>query len=109
MLSKESLQNTTVIAIVGALGLGLVSWSGVHLYIYFCAHPGVLGFLQSLVTMDSSPCQALFGLIAHSQMMYGVTIASLVCAIISFLGSCCAVDSPQCIPCQPCKKSEKTS
>ena len=90
MLSKESLQNTTVIAIVGALGLGLVSWSGVHLYIYFCAHPGILGFLQSLVTMDSSLCQALLSLVTHSQILYSATISSLLVGSLSFIVSCCA-------------------
>ena len=83
-----------------ALGLGFVAWSGTQMYVLFCAPAGFSGFLQSLVTMDSSPCQALFGLIGHSQMMYGVTIASLVCAAISFLGSCCAVDQQVCPPCQ---------
>lgn len=90
MLSKESFHNTTLISILGALGLGFISWSGVHLYIYFCAQNGILGFLQSLMTMDSSLCQALLSLVTNSQLLYSATISSLLVAGLSFIVSCCA-------------------
>jgi hypothetical protein len=90
MFSKESLQNTTAIAVLGAVGLGFVSWSGVHLYIYFCAQNGLLGFIQSLVTMDSSLCQALLSLVTNSQLLYSATISSLLVGALSFIVSCCA-------------------
>ena len=105
MLSRTSLRNTSAFTFMTAIGLGFVAWSGTQVYVLFCAPAGFTGFFQSLVTMDSSPCQAVFHLIAHSQMMYSVTIASLVCALISFLGSLCAVDRETCPPCPPCVAS----
>lgn len=106
MLSRASLQNTSALTIVTALGLGFLAWGGTHAYIYFCAPAGLTGFLQSLVTMDSSPCQALFALITHSHTLYTATVASLLCAAITFVSSYCARATP---PCPPCDASRKTS
>ena len=94
MFSKETLQNTTFLSITSALALGFLAWSSTQIYVTFCAPAGVVGFLQSLVTMDSSPCQALFAVIAHSQTLYAATVASLLFAVIGFVGSCMASNAP---------------
>jgi hypothetical protein len=90
MLSRETFQNTTVLAVCSAIALGFISWSGIHIYVYFCAHSGITGFLQSLVTMDSSLCQALLSLVTNSQLLYSATISSLLVGSLSFIISCCA-------------------
>lgn len=94
MFTRESLQNTSVLAVSTAVGLAFVAWSGTQVYVMFCAPSGFTGFLQSLVTMDSSPCQALFAVIGHSQTLYAATVASLLFAFISLIGSCMASNAP---------------
>ncbi len=88
-MSRESLQSSSVLAVSSAVGLAFVAWSGTQMYVVYCAPSGFFGFVQSLVTMDSSPCQALFAVINHSQTLYSATIASLLVAFVSFLGSFC--------------------
>jgi hypothetical protein len=90
LISREVLQSSSVLAVSSALGLAFVAWSGTQMYVVYCAPSGIFGFVQSLVTMDSSPCQALFSVINHSQSLYSATVASLMVAFISFLGSFCA-------------------
>ena len=94
MLSRQSLRNSSVLAIASALGLAFVAWSGTQVYVLFCAPWGWTGFLQSLVTMDSSPCQALFAVISHTQTLYAATVASLLFAVFTFLTSCVAGAEP---------------
>jgi hypothetical protein len=90
MFSRESLQNSSLMAVLTALGLAFLAWGGTQLYVNFCAPSGFSGFLLSLVTMDSSPCQALFAVVAHTQILYSAMIGSLLFAIIGGLGSCMA-------------------
>ena len=90
LITRESLQSSSIITLTSAVGLAFVAWSGTHTYVVFCAPSGFYGFIQSLVTMDSSPCQALFQVISHSQTLYSATIASLLFAFITFMGSFCA-------------------
>jgi hypothetical protein len=100
MFTRESLQNTTFLSLTSALALGFIAWSSTQIYVTFCAPSGVVGFFQSLVTMDSSPCQAIFALIGHSQVLYAATIASLLVGCISFISSCCARKyESKCPPC----------
>jgi hypothetical protein len=89
-MSREVLQSSSALAVSSAVGLAFVAWSGTQLYVVYCAPSGVFGFVQSLVTMDSSPCQALFSVIHHSQSLYSATIGALLFAFISFLGSFCS-------------------
>ena len=90
LITREALQSSSVLTVTSALGLAFVAWSGTQMYVVFCAPSGFYGFVQSLVTMDSSPCQALFQVINHSQTLYSATIASILFAIIAYLGSFCA-------------------
>lgn len=100
MFSRQSLQNTTFLSFTSALALGFIAWGSTQVYVTFCAPSGMVGFFQSLVTMDSSPCQAIFSLIAHSQVLYASTITSLLVACISFVTSFCARHhEPVCPPC----------
>ena len=94
MISRETLQNTSTLAVGTAIGLAFVAWSGTQLYVMLCAPSGIGGFFVSLVTMDSSPCQALFAVIAHSQTLYAATVASLLFAFVGFIGSCMASNAP---------------
>jgi hypothetical protein len=66
-----------------ALLLGGVAWSSTQVYANYCVPPGFTGFLQSLVTMDSSPCQAVFALIQHSNTLYASMITAMLFAIFS--------------------------
>jgi hypothetical protein len=90
LISREALQSSAVLSVTSAVGLAFVAWSGTQMYVVYCVPSGVFGFVQSLVTMDSSPCQALFSVIHHSQTLYSATIGALLVAFISFLGSFCA-------------------
>lgn len=90
MFSRESLQNSSCLAVLTAFGVAFIAWSGTQLYVLYCAPSGFQGFMMSLVTMDSSPCQALFSIISHSQILYSVMVASLVYAIFGGLASCVA-------------------
>ena len=94
MFSREALQNSSVLAFGTAIGLAFVAWSGTQLYVMLCAPSGIGGFFVSLVTMDSSPCQALFAVISHSQTLYAATVASLLFAFVGFIGSCMASHAP---------------
>jgi hypothetical protein len=101
LLSRETLQSNSIMMVTSALGLAFVAWSGTHTYVMFCAPSGIMGFIQSLVTMDSSPCQALFSVINHSQTLYSATVGALLVGIISFLGSFCARPNVQIPPKRP--------
>lgn len=94
MVNRESLQQTGILAWTSALGLGFVAWSGTQIYVMMCAPPGVLGFFQSLITMDSSPCQAIFSLISHGQTLYAGMIGALLLGVVSFLASLFAQTAP---------------
>ena len=74
-------------ALLTSVGLGALSWTSLHLYVHVCSPPGLSGFLVSLVTMDSTPCQALFTIISHSQILYAGMVASLLYAFIAFISS----------------------
>lgn len=94
LLTRETLRSTSVLSISTAFGLAFIAWGGTQVYVVFCAPSGIIGFFQSMVTMDSSPCQALFSIVGHTQTLYGATIASLLFAFISFIGSCIASTTP---------------
>jgi hypothetical protein len=74
-------------AILTAISLGALSWCSLHMYVTICAPAGITGFLTSLVTMDSTPCQALFTIISHSQLLYAGMIASLLYALFNTITS----------------------
>ena len=97
MFSRESLQNSSLFAVLTSLGLAFIAWSGTQLYATYCAPSGLSGFFMSLVTMDSTPCQALFSIISHSQILYSAMIASLLFAIFGGLASCVS-SSQQTLP-----------
>ncbi len=90
MFTRESLQNSSLMAVLTAIGLAFIAWSGTQLYVTYCAPSGLTGFLMSLVTMDSSPCQALFSIVSHSQTLYSAMIASLLFALFGGMASCMA-------------------
>lgn len=66
-----------------ALFLGGMAWGSTRIYANYCVPEGFTGFLQSLVTMDSSPCQAVFTLISHSNTMYASMITAMLFAMFS--------------------------
>jgi hypothetical protein len=101
IISRETLQSNSIMMITSAVGLAFVAWSGTHMYVMFCAPSGLFGFVQSLVTMDSSPCQALFSVIHHSQTLYSATVGALLVGFISFLGSFCVRPNVQVPPKRP--------
>jgi hypothetical protein len=67
-----------------ALFLAFVSWSSTQVYATYCVPPGLQGFITSLITMDSSPCQAVFALIAHSGTLYASMIAAVLFSAVAF-------------------------
>ena len=71
---------------VTAVGVGFVAYSATHTYMYFCAPSGVLGFIQSLVVMDSTFCQIMMGLIHHSQSLYGAMMVAFMFSLIGAMG-----------------------
>lgn len=66
-----------------ALFLGAMAWGSTRIYATYCVPEGFSGFLQSLVTMDSSPCQAVFALISHSNTLYASMITAMLFGIFS--------------------------
>lgn len=72
---------------VTAIGVGLIAWSGTHLYMCFCAPTGVWGFVQSLVVMDSTFCQMLMALIQHTQTIYRGLMIAFLFGIVGVIGS----------------------
>lgn len=68
-----------------ALGLGTIAWTSTRVYATYCVPAGFTGFLQSLVTMDSSPCQAVFALISHSHTLYASMIAAVLFGFLSLM------------------------
>jgi len=70
--------------LVTAVGVGFLAYSSTHLYMCFCAPQGVMGFVQSLVIMDSVFCQIIMAMIQHSQGIYKTL---LVAGFFSLLGA----------------------
>ena len=71
---------------ITAVGVGFVAYSATHTYICFCAPSGILGFIQSLVVMDSTFCQVLMGIIHHSQSLYGAMMIAFMFSLIGSMG-----------------------
>jgi hypothetical protein len=67
---------------VAALGVGFMAYTSTHLYVGFCAPLGFMGFIQSLIIMDSTFCQVLMGIISHSQSLYGAMMVGLLFSIM---------------------------
>jgi hypothetical protein len=67
---------------VAAVGVGFMAYSSTHLYVGFCAPLGFMGFIQSLIIMDSTFCQVLMGIISHSQSLYGAMMVGLLFSIM---------------------------
>ena len=88
ILNRDTLRSSSCLAVSSAFGLALIAWSGTHIYVVMCAPSGIYGFFQSMITMDSTPCQALFSIVNHTQKLYAGTIASLLFAFLAFIGSC---------------------
>ena len=68
-----------------AIALGGVAWTSTRVYATYCVPAGFTGFLQSLVMMDSSPCQAVFALISHSHTLYASMIAAVLFGFLSLM------------------------
>lgn len=66
-----------------ALFLAFMAWSSTQVYATYCVPSGIRGFFTSLLTMDSSPCQAVFALISHSNTLYASMIAAVLFGIVS--------------------------
>lgn len=69
-----------------AIGVGFVAYSATHIYVYFCAPSGIMGFIQSLVVMDSTFCHVVMGMINHSQSLYGGMIIAFLFSLIGAMG-----------------------
>ena len=67
-----------------AFFLAFVAWGSTQVYATYCVPPGLRGFVTSMLTMDSSPCQAVFSLISHSNTLYASMIAALLFSMFSF-------------------------
>jgi len=67
-----------------ALFLAFVAWGSTQVYATYCVPPGLRGFLTSMLTMDSSPCQAVFALISHSGTLYASMVAAVLFSLVSF-------------------------
>ncbi len=67
-----------------ALFLAFVAWSSTQVYATYCVPPGLRGFVTSMITMDSSPCQAVFALISHSGTLYASMIAAVLFSVFAF-------------------------
>jgi len=70
-----------------ALFLAFVAWSSTQIYATYCVPPGLRGFVTSMITMDSSPCQAVFALISHSGTLYASMIAAVLFSLFAFFSS----------------------
>ena len=86
-------RDSGVLAFTSAVGIGFVAWSSTQLYVAFCAPQGLTGFFTSLITMDSSPCQAIFTVIQHSKGLYAASMASFLFAAMAVLTSCFSTKS----------------
>lgn len=75
--------STSLKSLLLALFLALIAWSSTQVYATYCVPPGFRGFVTSLITMDSSPCQAVFALISHSNTLYASMVAAVLFAIFS--------------------------
>ena len=81
----KRLQSCGACGFVAAIGVGFVCWSATQLYVIFCAPRGLIGFLQSLIVMDSTFCQLLMGLVTHTQTMYSLMLVGLLFAFIGII------------------------
>lgn len=77
------MSSTTGKSFLLSIFLGGIAWGSTRIYATYCVPAGFTGFLQSLVTMDSSPCQAVFALISHSNTLYASMIAAMLFSIFS--------------------------
>lgn len=77
------MSNATGKSFLLSIFLGGMAWGSTRVYANYCVPEGFTGFLQSLVTMDSSPCQALFSLISHSNTLYASMITAMLFSIFS--------------------------
>ncbi len=80
--SRNSCGSTGGFTLIAALGIGFMAYSATHIYVGFCAPLGVMGFVQSLIIMDSTFCQVLMGIISHSQSLYGAMMVGLLFSIM---------------------------
>ena len=71
-----------------ATSLGGIAWGSVQIYSGYCAPPGLTGFMQSLITMDSSPCKMVAGLMTHSQTLYASMTVAFLHSIFSVIKEC---------------------
>lgn len=66
-----------------ALAIGVAAWGSTQVYAGYCVPSGFSGLLTSLVTMDSSPCRALFMLISHTHTLYAGMMTAVLVGIIA--------------------------
>lgn len=81
--SRNSCGSFGGFTVIAALGIGFMAYSATHVYVGFCAPLGVMGFVQSLIIMDSTFCQVLMGIISHSQSLYGAMMVGLLFSIMN--------------------------
>jgi hypothetical protein len=80
--THDACKNLGFYGFVTAVGVGFVAYSATHMYVWLCAPSGILGFVQSLVVMDSTFCQTLMGLVHHSQSLYGAMMLAFLFSMI---------------------------
>ena len=68
-----------------AMALGSLSWISIRIYATYCVPPGLNGFIMSFITMDSSPCQAIFAMISHSHTLYASMITAIIYGVFSVI------------------------
>ena len=66
-----------------ALAIGVAAWGSTQVYAGYCVPSGLSGLLTSLVTMDSSPCRALFMLISHTHTLYAGMMTAVLVGVIA--------------------------
>jgi len=104
LLFLLSIMSSALKSFAIALALGSLAWTSTRVYATYCVPAGFTGFLQSLVTMDSSPCQAVFALISHSHTLYASMIAAVLFGFLSLMTEGISFITGRPIQeCAPCK------
>lgn len=74
---------TAILSLLFAVSVGTVSWGSTRLYANYCVPSGFHGWLTSFITVNSSPCQGLLGLIRNTSALYGTMAAAVFIGIFS--------------------------
>jgi hypothetical protein len=74
---------TTALSLLFAVSVGTISWGSTQLYTRYCVPAGFHGWITSFITVNSSPCQGLLGLIGNTSQLYGTMTAAVFLGVFS--------------------------